>query len=93
MVKIILNREELSMVLGWIGQAEVSAEETGVPWDEFEQSILYDFKNAQLSYKENRLRLGGDYCFVCDTELKKTYKDGKKDFCPNVKCPRYLQKG
>ena len=55
MVKIILNREELSMVLGWIGQAEVSAEETRVPWDEFENKIIKKFTNALNSYSDMKI--------------------------------------
>ena len=51
MVKIILNREELSMVLGWIGKAEVDAEEYHVPWDDFEETIKNKFKKAMNSYK------------------------------------------
>jgi len=46
MVKIILNREECSMVLGWIGKAQVDAEEYRIPWDEFENRILNKFKKA-----------------------------------------------
>ena len=46
MVKIILNREECSIVLGWIGSAEVSAQETGIPWDEFEERIKNKFRKA-----------------------------------------------
>ncbi len=92
MVKIILNREELSMVLGWIGSAQVNAEESKIPWDEFEQSILYKFKNAKFAFKEHRIRnlSNTEFCFVCDTKLQKTYVDGSSYFCPNKKCPRFL---
>ncbi len=55
MVKIILNREELSMVLGWIGQAEVSAEETRVPWDDFENTIIKKFTDALNSYSDMKM--------------------------------------
>ena len=55
MVKIILNREELSMVLGWIGQAEVSAEETRVPWDDFENIIVKKFIDALNSYSDMKM--------------------------------------
>ena len=54
MVKIILNREELSMVLGWIGSAQVDAEEYSVPWDDFEDKILEKFTKAMNSYSQNR---------------------------------------
>ena len=50
MVKIILNREELSMVLGWIGSAQVDAEEYSVPWDDFEDKIVEKFTKAMNSY-------------------------------------------
>jgi len=56
MVRIILSREELSMVLGWIGSAKVRTEETRVPWDEFEEKILQKFRSAMQSYKDQRLR-------------------------------------
>jgi len=46
MVKIILNREECSMVLGWIGMAKVNAEETGIIWDDFEETIWNKFRKA-----------------------------------------------
>ena len=46
MVKIILNREECSMILGWIGRAEVNAKEYKIPWDEFEKTILKKFRKA-----------------------------------------------
>ena len=53
MVKIILNREELSMVLGWIGSAQVNAEEYNIPWDDFEEKILNKFRKAMRSYRRN----------------------------------------
>ena len=51
MVKIILNREELSMVLGWIGSSQVNVEECNIPWDDFEDKILKKFRKAMKSYK------------------------------------------
>ena len=50
MIKIILNREELSMVLGWIGSSQVNAEECNIPWDDFEDRILGKFRKAMKSY-------------------------------------------
>lgn len=52
MVKIILNREECSMVLGWIGSAELDAKETGIPWDNFEETIKRKFRKS-MGFKES----------------------------------------
>ena len=60
MVKIILNREELKMVLGWIGMSQVIAEETRVPWDEFEDTIVNKFKDALNSYSDMKMYRKGN---------------------------------
>jgi len=55
MAKIVLNREELKMVLGWIGQANVSAIETGIPWDDFEDTIVNKFRDALYKYSDMKM--------------------------------------
>jgi hypothetical protein len=53
MVKVILNREDIRNILAWSGGRMVEAENTGVEFDESEQTTHKKIKKALMSYNKN----------------------------------------